>query len=368
MAKVNDIVRFLNEVGGGRITRIDGKIAYVEDDDGFDRPVPINECVVVAPAKLTSEAYNRPLSSDMPEKFDPEREKKAKAAATNIEQPAEKPLPPAVETEEGEKLNVVLAYEANELKHLNTTSFFAYLVNDSNYYLYFTYLSRDDESADGLWITRFHGVVEPNTQVQLEEFSHDALPNLSRVAIQYVAFKQGKNFKLKNPALVEQRLDVTKFYKLHCFRENEYFDEPVIALDIVRNDCPAHMITVNSADLERAMREKKAADHPAKRPVEKHTKVKDDIIECDLHINSLLDTTSGLSNSDMLNYQLDKFREVMNANIKHIGAKIVFIHGKGEGVLRNALLSDLRKRYPRCTAQDASFREYGFGATLVTIH
>ena len=40
----------------------------------------------------------------------------------------------------------------------------------------------------------------------------------------------------------------------------------------------------------------------------------------------------------------------------------------GEGKLRQHLLSELKRRYPRCTAQDASFREYGFGATQITIH
>ena len=45
----------------------------------------------------------------------------------------------------------------------------------------------------------------------------------------------------------------------------------------------------------------------------------------------------------------------------------VFIHGKGEGVLRKALLDELKRKYPRCEAQDASFREYGFGALLVII-
>ena len=42
-----------------------------------------------------------------------------------------------VTTPEGEVLNVVLAYEAREIKHLNTTTFYASLVNDSNYFLYF---------------------------------------------------------------------------------------------------------------------------------------------------------------------------------------------------------------------------------------
>ena len=47
--------------------------------------------------------------------------------------------------------------------------------------------------------------------------------------------------------------------------------------------------------------------------------------------------------------------------------KIVFIHGKGEGVLRNALIKELRYRYKSFSYQDASFQEYGYGATQVTI-
>ncbi len=42
-------MRFLNSTGGGKITRIEGQIAYV-DDDGFETPVLLKEVVVVMPA------------------------------------------------------------------------------------------------------------------------------------------------------------------------------------------------------------------------------------------------------------------------------------------------------------------------------
>ena len=46
--KIGDKVRFLSEVGGGVVTGFQGKnIVLVEDDDGFDIPMPINECVVI---------------------------------------------------------------------------------------------------------------------------------------------------------------------------------------------------------------------------------------------------------------------------------------------------------------------------------
>lgn len=357
MVKVNDIVRFLNDVGGGRVTRVDGKMVYVEDEDGFERPALARDVVVVDHEKSRATAYEKPL--DIKTRL-VEPEKPTKPA-----QPA--PQEPVFETEEGEVLNVVLAYEAKEIKHLNTTTFYSNLVNDSNYFLYFTYMTRSDESLE--WTTRYHGLVEPNIQLQLDEFGHDDLNNMTHVAVQYVAFKQGKGFRLKNPALVELRLDVTKFYKLHCFHASDYFDDPVIELKIVTDDRPARMMHIDSSELEAAMREKKRQERQDKKPPHsKPSKKPDELIVQDLHIAELLDNLSGLTNTDMLNCQLDKFREVMEANKNKLGQKIVFIHGKGEGVLRRALLDELRRRYPRCAVQDASFREYGFGATQVTIH
>ena len=46
--KIGDTVRFLNEVGGGRVSGFQGKdIVLVEDEDGFDVPMRINEVVVI---------------------------------------------------------------------------------------------------------------------------------------------------------------------------------------------------------------------------------------------------------------------------------------------------------------------------------
>lgn len=345
MAQIGDIVRFLNSVGGGKVVRIEGNIAYV-DEDGFETPVLLKECVVVTPVNP------------------PQVQSKYVAPPTIVpEQPKVPKTEVIEETETGEKLNIVLAYEPAEIKHLNTTTFDAYLVNDSNYFIYFTYLTRADGAG---WVTRFAGIVEPNIQLFLGEVTREQLPEMDRVAIQYIAFKRDKEFALKAPVAVEYRLDTTKFFKLHCFHDNVYFDKPVIAIDIVKNDIPYRAMVIDSSQLEDAMRQKRVADRPLHQPVQKKEK-RPGVIEVDLHIHELLDTTAGLSNSDMLEVQLQEFRRVMDENIKKKGQKIVFIHGKGEGVLRNALLKELKK-YPHCTAQDASFREYGFGATQITIH
>lgn len=358
MVKVNDIVRFLNDVGGGRVSRIDGKTVYVEDEDGFERPALAKDVVIVGEAASKASTYERPL--DIKSKLvQPDEPAKRKEVA-----PAPEPV---IETPEGEKLNIILAFEPREIKHLNTTTFYTSLVNDSNYFLYFTYMTRSD--LDTQWTVRYHGIAEPNFIVELDEVGHKDLGNMTHVAVQYIAFKQGKEFALKNPALVNRKLDFTKFYKLHCFGDNDYFDTPVLTIDITRNDLPTREMHIDSGALETAMKQKKSDERinrkPISRPNENH---RNETIIQDLHIAELIDNLAGMTKADMLNYQIDKFHEVMRAHLKHTGQRIVFIHGKGEGVLRQAIMRELKRHYPHCEAQDASFQEYGFGATQITIH
>ncbi len=92
-----------------------------------------------------------------------------------------------------------------------------------------------------------------------------------------------------------------------------------------------------------------------------------DIIEVDLHINALLDNTEGLSPTVLLNTQMTEFRIMMERNIRRKGCQIVFVYGKDNEVLREALLKELYRRYRTCTYEDAPFQKYGFGAIMVTI-
>lgn len=354
MAKVGDRVRFLNSVGGGIIKRIQGNIAYV-DDDGFETPTLLRECVVVASPEVTEQKVALTQDVVTPKTTSPSAPKAAELSSG----------PAPEETPEGEKLNVVLAFEPNDIKHLNSSTFDTYLVNDSNYYLYFTYLSRADE-AEG-WTTRYAGVVEPNIQVFLEEISGSDLPSMDRIAVQMIAFKSDREFRIKAPVAIETALDTSKFFRLHCFHSNVYFDKEVISVELVTNDVPRKRMVLDSSQLEKGIKAKKAVDRPAKRPVQKNKSKRPDIIEVDLHISELIDTTAGLSPADILNLQIDEFRKVMDANLKNKGQKIVFIHGKGEGVLRAAIMKELNHCYKGHDVQDASFREFGFGATQVTI-
>ena len=352
--KIGDKVRFLSEVGGGIVKGFQGKdIALVEGEDGFEIPMLVKECVVIE-----TDDYNIPLKSakkaNVPEVVDEEPE----------EEEEEKPVTyRAPEIKGNDVLNVYLAYVPQDVKAISTTDFDAYLVNDSNYFVDYLYLSAEGKN----WTLRSRGTVAPNMKQLLEEFEKSELNNLEHVAVQLLAYKDDRTFLLKPAINMELRIDTVKFYKLHTFQQTDFFAEPALVYDIVRDDEEVKQVFVSADDIKEALLQKSASDKP-KMPKKRQPKVKNDIVEVDLHIHELLDDTAGMSNSEMINYQLDVFRKTLDEYKNKKGQRIVFIHGKGDGVLRRAILDELKHKYKNYSSQDASFREYGFGATMVTIH
>ena len=396
---IGDKVRFLNSVGGGKITGFQGKdIVLVEDETGFEVPYMASEIVVIE-----TDQYNFVRPNRTPTKT---KETAApagpaptslKAALSAHEAPslwgraggeadddepevdiADKPMTfhaRPLERRGADTLNLYLGYlPANQ-----DGSFESYFINDSNYYVRYIILTQEGTKYE----VRHEGLAEPNMKVFLEKFQREALPEFERMTLQFIAYKVDKTFELKAPMSITLRLDGTKFYKLHTFAGNEFFDEPALIYDLVRDDQPARNVSVDAQQLQQALNESSAdaSSTPPNGGSRRGTPARKEgslpgfrgtdrngIIEIDLHVESLLDDTTGMDAKAILDYQLKVVRKTMEAHRKEKGRRIVFIHGKGDGVLRNALIKQLKTQYRNCTHQDASFQEYGFGATMVTIH
>ncbi len=365
--KIGDRVRFLNDVGGGKITGFQkGNIVLVEDADGFDIPVLASEVVVITTddyniAKVDTMDRNKPLEKEV-------RAPMRVASDDEYIDPADKEItykPKPEERADGEQLNVILCFVPVDIKNFSKTTFECYLINDCNYYIDYAYMSQENAS----YKMRAHGVVEPNTKVFIEEVNHAMLNDIERVAFQLFAYKEDKPFLPKPSIHAEIRIDTTKFFKFHTFREGLFFDEPTLEFSVVKDDKAVRPLTVDSQELREAMSAKREMrrDHPHQARVSKKSNVKD-IIEVDLHAHELLETTAGMSAGDIKEYQMGVVRKTLDSHLKDKGRRIVFIHGKGEGVLRNAIISELKHKYKHCSYQDASFQQYGFGATMVTVH
>ena len=357
--KKGDKVKFVSEVGGGIVAGFQGNnIVLVEDEDGFQIPTPINDVVVVN----DDEDYN--TSKIVAGKV---QKKGIEIPDDDFDyDPADRPVTfkaPAEERRGGDKLNAYLAFVPMDVKAISSSRFETYIVNDCNYYMHYAYMTAEGNS----WNLRSTGEVDPNTKLFIEEFGREDLSEMEHVCIQIIAYKRKKTF-LKKPVIdSEFRIDPVKFYKLHTFEENDFFEQPAFIHTIIENDQPPRPLVLDAKALKKEMMQKVKADL---RPVSHAPKPKDDKdapVVVDLHINALLDSTAGMTPSDILNYQLEKVRNTIFEYKTQKGKKIVFIHGKGEGVLRQAVIHELRYRFKNMPYQDASFQEYGYGATQVTI-
>lgn len=351
--KIGDKVRFLSETGGGIVAGFQGNnIVLVEDEDGFQIPVRTNDVVVVG-----TDDYNI--------KIDSVGKKDTKKDIEN--EPADRPVTFRAKPEErkgGDVLSVYLAFVPIDNREITNTKFEAYIVNDSNYYINYSYTAAEGAS----WHLRSTGEVEPNTKLFIEEFDRETLNTLERVCVQLIAYKRDKTFMSKPPVDAQIRIDTVKFYKLHTFKENDFFEQPALLYTVIENDKVVRPLVIDAKKLKQEMTRKISDDNkkPHVQPARKQQD-KDAPIVIDLHASELLETTSGLSAADILNHQLDVFRKTMDEYKSKTGTKLIFIHGKGEGVLRHAIIHELNYRYKRCPYQDASFQEYGYGATQVTI-
>ena len=379
MAKIGDRVRFLNAIGGGVITKIDGKTAYVEDEDGFESPILLKDVVVVLPAGHETLVKGSAIMFDQ-KAFDAGKQMEETKQAEPVKEVVQEKEPPTEETKHGDVPNIILAFEPDNIKRLSDTRFAGVLVNDSNYFIDFSFLKRSTE--DRGWELVYNGTVNPNELIDIVVLNHEDLPDFGRVALQGIAYKKDKVFSLIPPLNVIRKLDLTKFHKLHCFRESKYFDTPVLEFPLVNSGEVVPQIDIVVEKLEaginkvsdKTLAKELSKKYKTEKSKKSHAVTTDNpfkklpLIEVDLHIGELMDSLTGMEPKDMLERQLDEVRKTMAANSRRIGQKIVFIHGKGEGVLRKAVLDFLKKEYPKAELQDASFREYGFGATLVTIH
>ena len=334
-----DRVKFMDEAGGGIVTRLDQKgWVYVETEDGFEIPV--------APEKLLrTEGFAEETSSDIEE-----RDSQPKPAN---EPPQEHPEPPAPEQENLDKKLPPLAGEPEIFLSLipAQSGFDAYLVNDSGYQLFYTY----GISEDMYLRISSRELLEENMKVELGRVVPGKGKNLHVQALLFAS----RQF-LPRPALDKIiNLDPEAMPLSETPAGNPYFDEDAILVSLlpekVNTDIPVK---------KKILREKQDIP-PKKLMLRPQISGNVPVEEVDLHIEAIIDDYKDLTPGEILELQLARFETALEGARRSGQKKIVFIHGLGQGKLKfeiRKILDQKKIRY-----QDASFKEYGYGATMVLL-
>jgi dsDNA-specific endonuclease/ATPase MutS2 len=89
--------------------------------------------------------------------------------------------------------------------------------------------------------------------------------------------------------------------------------------------------------------------------------------EIDLHSHNILESERGFSSTELLLYQMQKFKSTYRLAIDKKVKKLIVIHGVGKGVLKNEIRDYLAGK-EGIEYFDADFRHYGKGATEVVFY
>jgi hypothetical protein len=326
--RIGDKVRFLNEVGEGVVSRIkDKNTVFVEMNDGFEIPFAVNQLV--------------PIHTELI--IDRDRE--------NIEMNPEAHLTDAV---------YFVVEPDHELPSL-INDYKIYLFNASSFHLLYSYAIKDD----AYFQTLKHGEAGPYQKVLLRQVKPQFFKDYSYHKIECLLYK---NTFFKAQAPVAEVLHITPA----VFREtkpvrHEEFKHPVYVYLLKDEFTEMEQVEqeLSEQDMNRLKSMKEFQPKPrTSRSAREYLKSLEK--EVDLHIEELVEDVSGMSSFEMLTIQLERFEKELDEAIEKNMKKIIFIHGVGNGRLRQEIVSVLKKTRG-VTYQDASYKEYGYGATQVTI-
>ncbi len=354
---VGDKVKFLDEIGGGIIVEIvDANMVMVEGGDGFPVPCMITQLI---PAGGFEDSFRKEEEAEPKIEVEKEQETtEPKMEAEDEPETIERDMQAGKERkkiEEQPGVYFALVPQENEMGLITNM----YLINISAYHILF---QLGKEMPDGMKNLDKDDLA-PGEKVHLgylPDWMEDENMNLK---YQILFFREG-TYTYKDPdvgilSLVQEKLDNPASYV-----ENSFFTENALLLIISQEKkkkgsmekFPVHSYLEKPGNSSLDLKKK---THPKSE--------KQNAEEVDLHIENIVDDHKDLSAREILKIQMDRFEVSLEGAIRNRQKRIIYIHGTGAGKLKYQLRKALDDKYKRLRYQDASFMEYGYGATLVLL-
>ncbi len=364
--KVGDKVKFLNDVGGGVVTKIRQQVAYVQTADGFEIPSPFSELIIVQDAGFGDIRK----AAVIPLKNATNNENKAIVSANIVNNTLNEVIEDEAYgynedetiTSENCTLNILLGLVPVILKGRNEPDFQLYLISDCSYRMMYTLSVVRDNFVYG----KKAGMVEEDSKIQILSFTTTELKTLQSFKLACIFYKKSI-FLPHEPIIYEYKIDALEMADPSNWKENDYFDGKAIIINITEESLLYEIERVVSENEDKFIIQKKLKDISPKKHVVLKTPVNTEMEEVDLHIEQLVDDFSNLSAGEIVDIQIGRFTITLDGALRNNVKKIVFIHGVGNGKLKYEIRKALDTKYSKLRYQDASFKEYGYGATMVLI-
>jgi hypothetical protein len=344
--KTGDRVKFLNEVGGGiLISFLDKTKGIVRTTDGFEIPVILNQ--------LIADSGNY-LDEKKPQKQEKHEEQLKKEEIKSP--PKVNPLPDA---HKALIIDDELCFAI--LRKPQSSDLFAYMINNSSYNIHYVISIHGEEET----LLFDQGSMDSGTQMKIRKFIPENLNQIMRFDI-HILFYKDSFFIQRDPVSMAVFINPAEVYSGKALAANDYFDGKALVFTIFNFNKKSSFTSLGGLNISELLKEKSKYEkpNPAAREEKKTSNGPEEV---DLHIESITDNYAGLSNSEIVDLQMARFKIALDTAVIHKTRSIVFIHGVGNGKLKFTLRKALDDKFPDLQYQDASFKEYGYGATMVII-
>ncbi len=359
--KTGDKVKFLNENGGGVVSKIiSSKLVYVKIEDGFEIPTMVSELVKIEDSrKMAGQMFQENFSGTFRENGIQDEEEQDYHKVVFDDRSSKLEI---FQAKGKNKRGVYLAFVPQEQRWLITGLLDIFIVNYTDYDILFSLFLRKPTGA-------FEGTdydsVGPNTKILLNTIERENIEKWSSGIIQILYYKD-LDTKVLSPANCNFNFKPSKLYKENNYHTSSFMSEKAFLLML--NEIAVQAAVANSPEGEKYEKEHKLQQAKQTKPkqiIDKHrTSPREAVI--DLHIGELVENYSKMSNAEMLNYQLNYFVKCIESAISNFLTKLIFIHGVGDGVLKNKMY-EILKEYDNIQVKDASMKKFGYGATEVLI-
>lgn len=345
--KSGDNVRFLNDTGGGTVSRSDDRgFIYVLTEDGFEIPVTEKDLVIsgdltfVEPEKEAIKPPAGLLRKPVPDK------------PISVSMPKNVPFAASVQ--------LFVGFIPENTGPVFSSTLACYLINDSAFLAY--YHMGFKEGGEYYFLSA--GMIEPDTKSYIRSFDQTSVSKISDLHIQIFLVNEGKYYK-KEPVDKLLNLTLVNFSKESYYRENEYFEEKALLFNVHSG---IQELIHDEIEVPDEIKEEKLTSDGERENGFSKRPVATDTLEVDLHLDELIVQNSQLTPSGILALQMSRFHSAIEEAVSKKLRRIVIIHGMGQGTLKMQIRRELQEKYPEYIYQDASFKEYGFGATLVYLN
>jgi hypothetical protein len=355
--KVGDRVKFLNESGGGVVSKIiSPNMVNVAIEDGFEIPTMTHELLRIeleAPADSPRHFFREDFNVEV------------KTEPQSVIEEDSRNIPLLSYSAKGVvEQGIYLAFLPHDQKWLITGILDIYLVNHSKFdILYSVFLEEDEKGFVGF----DYGSVIPDSMILLESIDREELGKWEKGVVQ-VLFHNDKGSKVLVPGNSNFKIKAPRFYKETSYKDSAIIEGKAVLISLMPISAQATLFASDDA----LIKEKQEAAVSEAKPVEpehiidKHkTSPREAVV--DLHIYELVEDHASMENSEMLNVQVNYFTKSLDNAIANGLTKVTYIHGVGIGVLKTTI-KQILKDYDNVEYRDSSLKEFGFGAMDVIIH